>query len=183
MHPGVWEPYSVNIRFLPNRISGGKHSLIETEYITNFGYVKVQEEFAPGIGLSIPVFEGDLSLTAIDGERGVKVLEKYFYIKNPHDEEPTILSPLTVSYYRNGNIDTVSAIYSYGDPENCFVRAYLENNPGKEFLLSMGFNPDGEAIWARKFSYNPETNAIMVRSRQIPEEKWEDKESEQLFCL
>lgn len=180
--PGVWEPLSVNIEFLPSTLSGSKHALFETEYYTNFGYIKVQEEFAPGIGLSTPALEGSTGLITIDGEKGIKISEEYSYIKNPQDEKPTILSPLTVTYYRNGNINTISAIYPYRNPENCFVEAYLENNPSEELLLSMKFDPDGEAIQARKYSYNPEMNAIMARSRQIPEEKWEDTESEKLFC-
>lgn len=180
--PGIWEPLSLNIEFLPSTLSGSKHALFETEYYTNFGYIKVQEEFSPGIGLSTPALEGSTGLITIDGEKGIKISEEYIYIKNPHDKKPTILSPLTVTYYRNGNINTISAIYPYNNPENCFVLLYLENNPGEELLLSMKFDPDGEAIQARKYSYNPEKNAIMVKSRQIPEEEWENKESEQLFC-
>ena len=181
--PGVWEPLSVNIEFLPSTLSGSKHALFETDYYTNFGYIKVQEEFSPGIGLSTPALEGSTGLITIDGEKGIKISEEYIYIKNPHDEKPTILSPLTVTYYRNGNINTISAIYPYNNPENCFVEAYLENNPGEELLLSMKFDPDGEAVQAGKYFYDPEKDAIMVKSRQIPEEEWENKESEQLFCL
>lgn len=181
--PGVWEPLSVNIEFLPSTLSGSKHALFETEYYTNFGYIKVQEEFSPGIGLSTPALEGSTGLITIDGEKGIKISEEYTYIKNPHDEKPTILSPLTVTYYRNGNINTISAIYPYNSPENCFVLLYLENNPGEELLLSMKFDPNGEAVQAGKYFYDPEKDAIMVRLRQIPEEEWKNKESEQLFCI